>query len=149
VFMNTTNDVLDHLMQTLEDGTAGFTDAAGRLDELSATTFAISFRELAQQRIRFHNELREMAIDLGYEPSDAGTLAAKLHRGWMAIQDAISGDSPVGILVVAEQGEGHAIAVYEKAALVDIPAILKATLVRQLSAIRIAHETIKGFLKSI
>lgn len=147
--MQTTNDVLDHLMQTLEDGSAGFTDAAGRLDEISFNAFALSFRELAQQRIRFHNEVRELAVDLGYEPSDEGTLAAKLHRGWMGIKDGLSGDSPEGILVVAEQGEDHAISVYEKAESVELPAILKATIKRQSTAIRAARETIKGFLLAV
>ena len=147
--MKNTNDVLDHLMQTLEDGSAGLTDAAGRLDEINCTAFAASFRELAQQRIRFHSEVRELAIDLGYEPSDEGTLAAKVHRGWMGIKDILSGDSPEGILVVAEQGEAHAISVYEKAGLVDVPIILKATTVRQLASIRTARETIKGFQQTV
>ncbi len=147
--MKTTNDVLDHLMQTLEDGSAGLTDAAGRLDEISFNAFATSFRDLAQQRIHFHSEVRELAIDLGYEPTDEGTLAAKLHRGWMGIKDGLSGDSPEGILVVAEQGEDHAISIYEKAALVDLPVILKATIVRQLTAIRKARQTIKDFIQSV
>ncbi len=146
--MNNTNDVLIQLMQILEDGTAGLTDAARRLDELSYTAQAGTLRELAQQRIAFHAEMKIVAEELGYNPPEAGTIVAKLHRGWMSIKDRLSGESPDGILEVAEQGEHHTVSVYEKMATQDIPERLRAAIVAQLAELRSAHETIKALLAS-
>jgi uncharacterized protein (TIGR02284 family) len=140
--MTTTNDFLDELMHTLEDGAAGFTDAAGRLDELSETHTAATFRSLAQQRIVFHGELKRIAVGLGHEPNNDGTIAAKFHRGWMGLKDWMSGDDPSGILQVAEQGESHAVTVFERAAGLITTEALQPTVLRQLASLRVAHDTV-------
>jgi uncharacterized protein (TIGR02284 family) len=145
---HSTPDTLDELMQTLQDGADGFAEAAERLDHETRTSMAISFRELGQQRLRFHDQLKTLATDIGHEPTDAGTVAAKIHRSWMGIKDMLA-DDPDGILGVAEQGEAHAIGVYERAAQLQLPDTLHDAILDQLTYIQAAHEKIKTYRQMV
>jgi uncharacterized protein (TIGR02284 family) len=143
-----TSDTLDELMETLQDGADGFAEAAERLDHETRTSMAISFRELGQQRVRFHEQLKVLAVDIGHEPDNAGTLAAKAHRSWMGIKDMLA-DNPDGVLQVAEQGEAHALAVYERAAGLDLPTKLHDTIIDQFAYIQASHEKIKTYRQMV
>jgi uncharacterized protein (TIGR02284 family) len=145
---HSTIDTLDELMQTLQDGADGFLEAAERLDHESRTSMAISFRELGQQRLRFHDQLKTLATDIGHEPTGTGTVAAKFHRSWMGIKDMLA-DNPDGVLQVAEQGEAHAIAVYERAAQQQLPDTLHSAILDQFAYIQAAHEKIKTYRQMV
>lgn len=144
--MNTTSQVIDELMQTLEDGAAGFTDAAEKVSASTSPEIAIVFRDMAQQRIGFQRELRAMAIGMGCDPADGGTVGAKAHRGWMAVRDFVSGESAKGVIAVAAQGEDHAIRVFTDACAQDLPDQLRLLVERQLIAVSQSHAKVKGLL---
>ena len=138
-----TTETLDHLMQTLEDGAKGFTDAADKLGDITRPDIATAFRGFADQRTRFHSELKTLSLALGHEPEEKGTVAATLHRSWMGIKDLISGKDPDGVLDAAEQGEDHAVSVYRKACDEELPADVRTVVERQLAAINVSHEAVK------
>lgn len=112
--MNTDTDILTDLVQTLQDGRKGFSQAADKLGDDGHTNLASTFRELSQQRSQFASELRRLSGDEDtYE--EEGSAVAALHRGWIRMKDALTGTDPEGVIDAAETGEEHAVKEYQKA----------------------------------
>lgn len=136
--------VTKDLMQTLEDGRDGFAAGADKLEKDGEAALAATFRELGANRGRLSDELQQIAANYGDDIDESGTVAGKLHRGWMAVKDAISGSDPDGVLDAAEQGEDHAVSEYETALEQDISPEFTTVLQRQLAEIRAAHDQVKA-----
>ena len=80
------------LIKTLEDGRDGFATAAQRLDSNSAVDVGRRFHEFSAQRGAMADELRRCAQLEGYAVPQGGTVAGAVHRGWIAVKDALTGD---------------------------------------------------------
>jgi uncharacterized protein (TIGR02284 family) len=106
---------IKELIQTLEDGRDGFAKAAERLAHNSAPETSQRFREYSTQRAAMADELRRVAQLEGFEVPTTGTVAGAMHRGWMAVKDALTGDDADAIIAAAEQGEDHAKAKFRDA----------------------------------
>ena len=106
--MATEAGTLKELIKTLEDGRDGFAKAAKRLEGDSAPDVSVRFREFSAQRGAMADALRTYAESKGYNEPDSGTVAGAVHRGWIAVKDALTGDDPTAVIAAAEQGEDHA-----------------------------------------
>jgi uncharacterized protein (TIGR02284 family) len=147
--MSTDESVTKDLIETLEDGKNGFAFGAEKLENDGRADLAATFRRYSEQRAKFSAELRELARHYGDHIEEDGSLAAKLHRGWMSIKDAVAGTDPSGVLDVAEQGEDHAVAAYEWAlAEDDISPKLRSVIERQFADVRAAHDDVKSLRAS-
>ena len=142
--MSTDRRVTKDLIETLEDGKAGFASAADKLAETDRPELAIKMRELSDQRARFSAELEAMAADYGDDIDEDGSVAATVHRFWMGVKDAMSGSDPEGVLDAAEQGEDHAVSEYEDALSKDISPNLRIVVERQFAEVRRAHDDVKA-----
>jgi uncharacterized protein (TIGR02284 family) len=136
--------VTKDLLQTLEDGRAGFEKGAEKLDSTDAPELAPTFRKYSEQRAAFTTELQSLAQQYGDQLDADGSVAGTLHRGWLSLKDALAGSKPDGVIDAAEQGEDHAISEYEKALDADISPELRAVVQRQLTEIRAAHDDVKA-----
>ncbi len=145
---DTTGAVLEDLIETLEDGRKGFEQAADSIADSDNPAIAIDLRRFAQQRAEFSVELREVAGRLGYEIEEEGSVAGALHRGWLSLKDAISGDDPKAVLEAAEEGEDHAVSEFEDALEKDLPADVRSVVERQAQAVRNAHDRVKSLRDS-
>ena len=142
--MSTDKNVASDLMKTLEDGKDGFAKAAGLLEK-DAPELCATFLRLSQQRSSFYDELHKMAKDYGDQIEASGTIAAAIHRGWMALKDAVSGSDPTGVLDAAVQGEEHAVKTYETALeSPDLSSGLRLVLVRQMADVTQAYIEVKA-----
>ena len=139
--MSTDAAVTKELMETLEDGKEGYAKGAERLEK-DGSVAAATFRRYAEQRASFYAELQQLARGYGDQLQETGSATAALHRGWLALKDALAGSSPKGVLGVAESGEQHAVKEYEKALGEDISPTLKAVVERQLAEVRAAKDEI-------
>lgn len=126
-------------MEVLEDGKQGFDHAADKLAESNRADLAPMFREFSEQRAGFAAELTTMAAAYDDEIDEHGSVKGTIHRGWMAVKDALSGSDPDGILDAAEQGEDHAVDSYKKALDEDISPELKDVLRRQMGTVQAAR----------
>ena len=58
-------------------------------------------------------------VGLGHEYGDdvdeSGSALAAVHRGWLSLKDALTGDKPSGVLDAAVSGDNHTVSEYEKA----------------------------------
>ncbi|MEO6654144.1 MAG: PA2169 family four-helix-bundle protein [Ilumatobacteraceae bacterium] len=143
--MSTDRRVTKDLIQTLEDGKEGFTRAAEKLAESDRPDLSTTMRKYADQRGAFSAELDKMAADYGDDIDEDGSVGGAIHRGWMAVKDAISGSDPKGVLDAAEQGEDHAVSEYKDALdKQDISPNLREVIQRQYADIQKAHDDIKA-----
>jgi uncharacterized protein (TIGR02284 family) len=137
--------ILEELVETLEDGRDGFRKAAEKLEEDGYPDLAQRMTHYSDQRARLSAELREIGLTEGVEIEDEGTVAAAVHRGWMSIADAVTGDDPHAVLAVAESGEDHAVSEYEKALQNDdLPAGWRPVIAAQAEAVRSAHDEVRA-----
>lgn len=143
--MSTDAKVTKDLMQTLEDGRKGFAEAADKLSETDRAELAPRFREFSEQRATMYLELEGLAAAYGDDIDEDGSAAAALHRGWMALKDALAGSSAQGVLDAAEQGEDHAVSEYRDALDSDLSMELAVVVRRQLGDITSTHDEVKRF----
>jgi uncharacterized protein (TIGR02284 family) len=148
--MSTDERVTKQLIKTLENGKEGFARAADRLEGTERADLCGKFREFSLQRQRFADELQALAAAYGDEIEETGSVAGAMHRGWMAVKDALSGSADAeGVLDAAEQGEDHAVAEYEKALGEDISVGLRTVIDRQYPYIRAGHDTVRDARNSV
>jgi uncharacterized protein (TIGR02284 family) len=136
---------IKELVQTLEDGRDGFAKAAERLSHNSATDVSQRFREYSAQRGAMADELRRVAQVEGFEVPATGTVAGAVHRGWMAVKDALTGDDASAIIAAAEQGEDHAKSKFRDAlAADDLSPAVRAIVEGQAARVGAAHDFVSS-----
>ena len=73
-----------------------------------------------------------------------GSAAAALHRGWISLKDALTGDDAGSVLGAAVTGEDHAVSEYEKGLEQDLSAGFREVLRTQHAAVVAARDEVKG-----
>ncbi len=137
--------VIEDLVETLEDGRKGFREAAEKLREDGHTQLAEQMSEFSDQRARFSNELRELARSAGEELDEEGSAAGALHRGWIDLKAALTGDDPHAILAAAEAGEDHAVDEYEDALEDDgLSGEFRDLVAKQAEQVRRTHDRVRA-----
>ena len=122
--MNTTFDentsrTVNDLIETCKGGMKGYETAAGSVENPQLKS---EFSRLSQQRATFVNELESTARQYGLTAQDDNTLegvamdaAGAVHRGWINLKSAITGNSSEAILNECENGDAAALKTYEQA----------------------------------
>lgn len=140
-----TNDevisTLNNLIETCKDGQNGFQTSA---EGVQSSSLKSTFYEFAQQRAQFIGELQTLVRDLGGDPENSGSTAAALHRGWINIKSAITGQDDAAILNEAERGEDIAKDQYKKALEMSLPSNVSSVIQRQYQGVQTAHDTVKA-----
>ncbi len=141
--MSTDESIATDLIRTLENGKEGFDKAAERLAESDRPDVAAKFREFAQQRAAMSDELKAIAGSYGDDVDQRGTLPGALHRGWLTVKDALTGDNPEAVIGAAETGEDHAVEQYREALDADISPEFRPLVARQLASVQAAHDYVR------
>ena len=132
------------LVETLKDGERGYADAAEKLRDGEHPEWATTFQRLSQQRAGFWREIVDLGHEYGDDVDESGTVAAALHRGWISLKDALTGDDAEAVLKAVETGEEHAVSEYEDALKMDLSAGFREVVVRQQAAVVAAREEVKA-----
>lgn len=103
---------LNNLITTLYDGENGYKEAA---EEVKNTALATRFRQLAQQRYDFGHLIKPFITQFGGEVDKGGSAAASLHRVWMDLKTAVSGNDEEAVLNECIRGEESAVQAYAEA----------------------------------
>ncbi len=136
--------VAKELVETLRDGERGFTSAAEKLRDSDRAEWAGTLERLAKQRADFRQEIVELGHQYDDDVDESGTAAATLHRGWISLKDALTGDDAGSVLKAAATGEDHAVSEYEKGLEQDLSDGFRDVVTRQLAAITAARDEVKG-----
>ena len=142
--MSDDKQVAKELVETLKDGERGFASAAEKLRDGDRAEWATTLQQLSEQRAEFHREIVALGHDYGDDVDDSGTLAATLHRGWISLKDALSGDDAGAVLEAAATGEDHAVSEYEKALDQDLSQGFREVVSRQHAAVFSARDEVKA-----
>ncbi len=135
------------LVETLKDGEKGYASAADKLRDSDRPEWGTTMQRLSEQRAGFWREIVDMGHEYGDDVDESGSVAAAVHRGWLSLKDAVSGDDPDAVLEAAETGEDHAVSEYEDALKMDLSAGFREVVVRQQADVLAARNELKA-LKS-
>ena len=136
---------LNNLIETNKDGQNGFKEAA---EGVQNSDIKSAFYEYAQQRSQFAGELQTAVRELGGDPENSGSVSGAIHRGWINIKSAVTGQDDTAILNEAERGEDSAKAAYKSALEEELPANIRAIVERQSAAVGQAHDKVKAMRDS-
>ncbi|WP_295695460.1 PA2169 family four-helix-bundle protein [Lapillicoccus sp.] len=132
------------LVQTLKDGQKGYSASAEKLADGERPEWAETMRRFEQQRAKFAQEIVAMGHEYGDDVDASGSALATVHRGWLTLKDALTGDKPSGVLDAAVQGEDHTVSEYEKALKEDLSDGFRTVVQRQHAEIVAARDEVKG-----
>ena len=132
------------LVETLKDGERGFGEAADKLRDGEHPEWAETLQRLASQRAGFSQEIVDMGHDYGDDVDESGSIAASVHRGWISLKDALTGDDASGVLKAAATGEDHAVSEYEKALELDLSDGFRDVVTRQHQSVLAARDEVKA-----
>lgn len=132
------------LVETLKDGERGFSAAAEKLRDSDHPEWATTLQRLSEQRATFTREIVELGHEYGDDVDESGSVAAALHRGWISLKDALTGDDAVSVLKAAETGEDHAVSEFEDALKLDLSAGFREVVVRQHASVLAARDEVRA-----
>lgn len=134
----------EELVETLRDGERGYRDAAQKLRDSDRAEWASVLERFSEQRAEFRREIVALGHHYGDDVDESGTTTAALHRGWIALKDALTGDDAGSVLGAAVTGENHAVSEYEKALGKDLSAGFRDVVSRQHQAVVAARDEVKA-----
>ena len=142
--MTDDKNVAKDLVETLKDGEHGFATAAEKLQNTDHPAWAATLGRLSEQRAEFRQEIVELGQDYHDDVDESGSVAAALHRGWISLKDALSGDDAGSVLGAVVTGEDHAVSEYERALQQDLSAGFRDVVTRQHASIVAARDDVKA-----
>jgi len=136
---------LNNLIETCKDGQEGFKQAAEGVQNSELKTV---FYQYGQQRAQFTGELQTLVREFGGDPETSGSTVGALHRGWINIKSAITGQDDAAILNEAERGEDVAKNAYKEALEESLPANVSQLIQQQYTQVQAAHDNIRALRDS-
>lgn len=143
---NQVTQTLNELIETCIDGEKGFQSAAEAIEEPSLKS---ELQNYSEQRRGFASDLQGLVAAFGDSPRDTGSVAGKLHRGWINLRDAVSSRDNHAIIAECERGEDSAVASYRKAIQAGLPAEFEHVVESQYAAVQATHDRIKSLRDSL
>jgi uncharacterized protein (TIGR02284 family) len=137
----TEREALQHLIDICRDGERGFRAASAAVSDPRLKTL---FKELAAERATFAADLVPHLRRLGGTVEEAGTGAAKLHRGWINLKAHVPGHHDHTIVTEAERGEHAALNAYEDALSGMLPPTVTGLIEAQQQAMQKAVDRIRS-----
>ncbi|GAC1406226.1 MAG: PA2169 family four-helix-bundle protein [Burkholderiaceae bacterium] len=137
------NDIvsaLNNLIQTSRDGDEGFRTAS---EHVTDPQLKALFANRAASCATSVRELQALVKAQGGEPTDSSSISGALHRRWVDIKAAVTGQSNLAILNEVERGEDVAVASYKKALAMGLPSDVLSVVQRQYEGAQKNHDQIK------
>lgn len=141
-----TTEVLNDLIQINNDRVEGYQKAVEETKDSDVDLKAI-FKEMADQSMKYTNELTQEVARLGGDATTSTTLSGKVYRVWMDLKSAVTGKSRETVLENCEFGEDAAQKAYNAALESDayLSAEVRQMITSQKSALKTSHDLIKNY----
>ncbi|HSI28154.1 MAG TPA: PA2169 family four-helix-bundle protein [Methylophilus sp.] len=132
--------MLNDLIETSKDGEEGFRSSAKHADDARLKDF---FLRRSKEVSTSVSELQDQVRALGGEPADSTSIGGILHRRWIDIKTALTSNDNLAVLNETERGEDVVLAAYRKALEQELPADVRAVILRQVEAVKRNHNLVK------
>ena len=133
-------DVMQDLVECSLDGEYGFRACA---EQAKREDLKSLFLQRADDCRRAAQELNEQIRASGGKPTEHGSTAGAMHRGWVAVKSSLSTYDDKAVLEEAERGEDNAKARYAKALQKPMPPHLKLIVEHQMQGVQRNHDQVK------
>jgi uncharacterized protein (TIGR02284 family) len=131
---------LNELIIVSRDGENGFRICAERVrSEPLKNLFADRARSCAQAAA----ELQSIVRQLGGEPAKEGSAFGTMHRRWVDVRAAFSGDDDATIVAECERGEDYALETYRNALDDHLPDFVRRIVLRQFEGVMNNYDQIR------
>lgn len=134
--IKTVND----LIETSKDGEYGFRRCAERVE---ATRLKQVLDARADECRKAASELQTIISQLGGTAETGGSALGAIHRGWVSVRDALSGQSDLAVLEECERGEDAALERYRGALEEALPPHVRNIVERQYEGVTRNHDQIR------
>jgi uncharacterized protein (TIGR02284 family) len=81
---------------------------------------------------------------LGGKPETSGSASGAMHRGWIGLKAALTGNDDRAILEEAERGEDNAVKNYRDALSKDLPTDIRNIVERQYRQVQERHNEVRA-----
>jgi uncharacterized protein (TIGR02284 family) len=132
---------LNNLIETAKDGQEGFREAAQGVEDGELQSL---FNEASQERAQFVGELQRLVATYGGDAETEGSTLGAIHRGWMDLKAAITGNDAKDILSECERGEDSAVSNYKEALEYRLPSDVQTVIERQFQAVKARHDQVRS-----
>jgi uncharacterized protein (TIGR02284 family) len=137
--------LLNNLIETCKDGEQGFKEAA---EGVERSDLKSTFYEYSQQRSQYAGVLQGLVRSLGGDPESGGSISGAMHRGWINIKSAVTGQDEAAILNECERGEDVAKEAYEAALNTTLPSNIEDVIRQQSQGVQAAHNRVRELRNS-
>jgi uncharacterized protein (TIGR02284 family) len=137
VIKQQTIDGLNDLIGVCQDSEKGYQAAS---EHVHNSELSSAFADFAKQRAHFVRDLQAEVQRLGGTPSNSGSLASAVHRGWMDLKSALTGGDPGSIIASCESGEEAAMVTYDRITREELSGETKTLIDKQWRKIQEAHK---------
>jgi uncharacterized protein (TIGR02284 family) len=136
---------LNKLIETCKDGEEGFRTSA---EHVKSPELRTVFTKCADSCRRGASELQAEVARLGGSAEDHSSASGALHRSWVNLKAALTGNDDKAILNECERGEDAALARYRGAIKEPLPSEIMAIVQRQYEGVKRNHDRIRSLRDS-
>lgn len=133
-------ETVNDLTETCKDGEYGFRRCAERVE---ATALKQVLARRADECHSAATELQTIVSQLGGTAETGGSALGAVHRGWVSVRDALSGNSDLSVLEECERGEDTALERYRSALDEALPPHVRNIVERQFEGVKRNHEQVR------
>ena len=144
--MDGIRSILNDLLETNKDSEEGFHASAEKLKDAEIRGLFVNY---AHQRAEFASQLQTQVSRIGGEPATSGSTAGAMHRGWLGLKAALTGDSDHAILAEAERAEDAAVKGYREALSKDLPTDIRDLIEKQYKEVQHTHNAVRSLRDSV
>ncbi len=140
------NGVLNDLIKINNDRIEGYQRALEETKDADVDLKSM-FKEMADQSMKYVNELTQEVARMGGDASDNTTMSGKVYRVWMDLKAAVTGHSRKTVLENCEFGEDVAQKAYDTALESDsyMTTDIRQMIASQKSELKKSHDIIKQY----
>ncbi len=143
---NELTGVLNDLIKINNDRVEGYQKALEETKDSDVDLKAV-FKEMADQSMKYTNELTQEVARLGGDATTDTTMSGKVYRVWMDLKSAVTGKSRKTVLENCEFGEDVAQKAYDTALESDsyMTTDIRQLISSQKSSLKASHDLIKNY----
>lgn len=131
---------LNDLIETCKDGEQGFRKCAENANDAQLKQLFLNRADTCSASAQ---ELQQCVIAYGGKPETSSSVSGTLHRRWIDIKTAFTGNDDQAVLNECERGEDVALESYREALSKSLPSDVLPIVEKQYQGVKQTHDQIR------